>query len=192
MKVQTLLDRHGAATYGTLECFDRVLLAGTYQVIGWPGAMLGYLCARGIQVREFASQLANRWREEINQHIRAVARAERITVRQVQPSERKEEIVAELLARRGRKPGVVCVLGAMERCRSFRAVPKDSGGWELAWGPGKCQHFYIYLVDPEFGLCHLRVPTWAPFRLQFCCNGHDWLEQQLKGAGLRYRKADNC
>ena len=105
MKVQTLLDRHANSIDGTLECFDRVLLAGTYQVIGWPGAMLGYLCARGIKVREFASQLANRWREEINHHIRAVARAERVTVRQVQPSERKEEIVAELLKPSGAVSG---------------------------------------------------------------------------------------
>jgi len=192
MKTQTLLERHARAIRGTLECYDRVLLAGTYAAIGWPGAMLGYLCARGIDVREFAAQWANPWRAEINRHVRAVAREERVEVRQVRPNDRKEEVVAEILARRGGKPGVVCVLGAMERCRSFRAVQKLSGGWEVAWDRGHCQHFYIYLLDPEFGLCHLRIPTWAPFRLQFCCNGHDWLENQLKAAGLRYRKADNC
>jgi len=76
MKTQTLLERHSRAIKGTLECFDRVLLAGTYEAIGWPGAMLGYLCARGIDVREFATRWANPWRVEINRHIRAVAREE--------------------------------------------------------------------------------------------------------------------
>ena len=47
-------------------------------------------------------------------------------------------------------------------------------------------------MDAEFGLCYLRIPTWAPFRLQFYCNGHQWLERQMVNAGLDYEKADNC
>jgi hypothetical protein len=31
----------------------------------------------------------------------------------------------------------------------------------------KCLHYCFYFIDEEFGLCYLRVPTWAPFRLQF-------------------------
>jgi hypothetical protein len=37
---------------------------------------------------------------------------------------------------------------------------------------GKCLHYYFYFMDAEFGLVYLRVPTWAPFRLQVYCNGH--------------------
>jgi hypothetical protein len=29
----------------------------------------------------------------------------------------------------------------------------------------KCVHYYFYFVDEVFGLCYVRVPTWAPFRL---------------------------
>jgi hypothetical protein len=193
MKTPTLLETYRREISGLLECFDRVLLTGTYQAIGWPQAMTGYLSARGIALRDIGSGVANGWRKEIGTQIRALARAEGVEVRQVQPSERKEEVVAQILARRGRRPGVVCVLGAMERCRCFALGHAAATGWaHLVWSPGKCQHFYIYFVDAEFGLCHLRVPTWAPFRLQFYCNGHDWLERQMKEAGLRFQKADNC
>ena len=34
-------------------------------------------------------------------------------------------------------------------------------------------------IDELFGLCYLRVPTWAPFRLQVYFNGHQWLARQL-------------
>jgi len=47
-------------------------------------------------------------------------------------------------------------------------------------------------MDPVFGLVHLRVPTWAPFRLQFCCNGHSWLARQLTAAGIGYTMVDNA
>ena len=42
------------------------------------------------------------------------------------------------------------------------------------------------------GLVYLRVPTWAPFRLQFYCNGHSWLARQLTAEGIGFTAADNA
>ena len=47
-------------------------------------------------------------------------------------------------------------------------------------------------MDAEFGLIYLRVPTWAPFRLQFYCNGHSWLARKLTAEGIGYTMADNA
>jgi hypothetical protein len=33
-------------------------------------------------------------------------------------------------------------------------------------------------------------PTWAPFRLQFSCNGHNWLARRLGAEGIGYTMAD--
>jgi hypothetical protein len=193
MMTQTLVERHAKEIKGVLECFDRVVLFGTYQAIGWPGAMDQFLHGCGKTLVEFAQQYGTELREAVSGHIRALAAEEGLPIRQVEAGERKEAIVEEILARRGRRAGVVCVLGAMERCRCYYVAKNQQlGRLELRWRVGKCQHFYVYLIHPEFGLCHLRIPTWAPFRLQFCCNGHDWLERQMKGAGLRFRKEDNC
>jgi hypothetical protein len=193
MTTQTLVERHAREIKGVLECFDRLVLFGTYQAIGWPRAMDNYLHARGTSLLEFNQRYATELRLEVAGHVRALAAAEGLEIRQVEPGERKEALVEQLLAQRGRCAGVVCVLGAMERCRCY-CVSKNPqlGRLELKYRTGKCQHFYIYFIDAEFGLCHLRIPTWAPFRLQFCCNGHDWLVRQMKQAGLSFRKADNC
>jgi len=193
MTTQTLVERYGKEIKGVLECFDRVVLFGTYKAIGWPGAMDQYLHGRGKTLVEFNKTYATELRLEVSNHIRALAAEEGLAIREVEAGERKEAIVEEILTRRGRRVGVVCVLGAMERCRCY-CVTKNhqKGRLELRWRVSKCHHFYVYFIDAEFGLCHLRIPTWAPFRLQFCCNGHDWLERQMKGAGLRFRKVDNC
>src|SRR4029077_19001553 len=47
-------------------------------------------------------------------------------------------------------------------------------------------------MDADFGLIYLRVPTWAPFRLQFYCNGHSWLARQLAAEGIAFTAADNA
>jgi hypothetical protein len=56
----------------------------------------------------------------------------------------------------------------------------------------KCLHYYCYFQDAKFGLVHLRVPTWAPFRLRFHCNGHSWLARKLTAKGTGYTMADNA
>jgi hypothetical protein len=47
-------------------------------------------------------------------------------------------------------------------------------------------------MDAMFGLIYLRVPTWCPFRLQFYCNGHNWLARQLAAEDIGYTMADNA
>ncbi len=38
----------------------------------------------------------------------------------------------------------------------------------------------------------MRVPTWAPFRLQVYFNGHNWLARRLHDAGIGCQLADNA
>ena len=193
MKTETVVERYAADIKGVIECFDRGVLLGTNKAIGWTGAMEQHWHGRGTSFMEFNKRYANELRLEVANHVRTLARAEGIEIRQVNYGERKEALVGEILATRGRREGVVCVLGAMERGRCFKVGKNQQTGFlELQWSPGKCQHFYVYFIEAEFGLCHLRLPTWAPFRLQFCCKGPDWLERQMRSADLRFKKADNC
>jgi hypothetical protein len=38
----------------------------------------------------------------------------------------------------------------------------------------------------------VRVPTWCPFRLQFYCDGHNWLARQLDRKKIGYAQVDNA
>jgi hypothetical protein len=46
MKTETLVERNAADIQGVSECFDRVVLFGTYKAIGWTGAMEAFARAR--------------------------------------------------------------------------------------------------------------------------------------------------
>ena len=97
------------------------------------------------------------------------------------------------LAERGDAPGLVHVFSAMESCSSYRPWhDKASGKTFFKPISGKCLHYYFYFIDAQFGLCYLRVPTWAPFRLQVYFNGHGWLARQLMQAGIAFETADNA
>lgn len=193
MTTANLTERHAKQIKGVLHCFDRLVLFGTYEAIGWAGAMGRYLYDREVSLMEYQKSYANELRLEMAQRIKEVAAAEGLTVQQVNAGQRKEALVEKILEQRGRHDGLVCILGAMERCRCFK-VGKDaaSGFLQLQPSGGKCQHYYVYFMDAEFGLGYLRIPTWAPFRLQAYINGHDWLERRMKASDLRFKKVDNC
>ncbi len=106
---------------------------------------------------------------------------------------RKEDRVKEILARRGEQAGLVCIFSAMEPCSTYKPWHNtQTGKTYLVPDDGKCLHYYFYFVDENLGLCHVRVPTWLPCRLQICCNGHNWLAGQLRKRGIDYRMADNA
>jgi hypothetical protein len=81
----------------------------------------------------------------------------------------------------------------MERCSSFRPWhDKTSGRTSLKTRQARCLHDYFYFIDQDLGLCYLRVPTWAPFRLQFYFNGHNWLSRRLEKRGITFTLLDNA
>ncbi len=95
---------------------------------------------------------------------------------------RKEHRVKQIIAERGDHAGLVCIFSAMEPCSTYKPWHNKQTG-------------KTYLVpdeDEALGLCHVRVPTWLPCRLQICFNGHNWLAGQLRKLGIDYRMADNA
>lgn len=187
-----LQERYQKQIFFQLHCFDRLLLFGTYGDINLPGRMQYQAHLAGVSIMDYQKKFANPLRESIVHRVRERAETLGLSVLNVNYGERKEELVARIVAKRGDCPGVVAVLCAMESCTCYKPVKNHKTGYmELGWSKGKCAHYYIYFIDPEIGLGYLRIPTWAPFRLQFYCNGHSWLARQLDGKGVKYTLLDN-
>jgi hypothetical protein len=93
----------------------------------------------------------------------------------------------------GDHPGLVHILSAMEACEAYKPW-HDEQTHKTSVRPdsGKCLHYYSYCQDARFKLVYLRVPTWAPFRLQFYCNAHSWLARKLAAEGIGYSMTDNA
>lgn len=188
-----LTHRYAANLHGVLSCYDRIVITGTLPGACYAGGMSSFLYSRGIRIFDYA-QFAEPLRERIRARAVQVCAAAGLEIEHVSKSHiRKEELVQRVLTRRGDAPGLVHVLSAMEACPSYRPWhDKASGKTYLRGDTGKCLHYYFYFIDSELGLCYLRVPTWAPFGLQFYCNGHSVLAQSLKREGIDFVQADNA
>ena len=105
---------------------------------------------------------------------------------------RKEQRIQEVLKKRGRHPGLVWIFSALEPCTTYAPKYSPKRKSYLVSKDKKCLDYHFYFIDEEYGLCYLRVPTWAPFRLQFYCNLHNWLAGQLDQAGIENHLLDNA
>lgn len=189
----SFVERYADRIVGTLSCFDRVVITGTLPAICHARAMEGHLRARSVRLFDYP-----RWAEPLREEIRAnaeqLAREAGLEIEFIRRKDfRKEDRVKQIVAQRGNHPGLVHIFSAMEPCPSYKPWhDKRSGITSLRPTEGKCLHYYFYFIDLEFGLCYLRVPTWAPFRLQFYFNGHNHLACRLRQEGIACALGDNA
>ncbi len=188
-----LTDRYAAQIAGVVSCYDRIVITGTLPGVCYAEGMATYLRGHGIRLFDYP-RFAEPLREEIRQNTERLARAHGLEIEFIRTAHafRKEDRIRAILDARGDHPGLVHIFAAMEPCAAFMPWhDKTTGKTTLRYKDGKCLHYYFYVIDAEFGLCYLRVPTWAPFRLQFYCNGHNWLTGQLRQAGIAVQPLDN-
>jgi hypothetical protein len=190
---QSLTERYDERIAGMLSCYDRLVITGTLPVVCYAAGMTGYLNANGIRIFDYP-QFAMTLRDRVRERAASLATAAGITIEHIgKPHIRKEDVVARVLAQRGDHPGLVHVISAMEACDAYKPWhDKQTHKTFIRPDSGKCLHYYFYFQDAKFGLVYLRVPTWAPFRLQFYCNGHSWLARRLDAQGIGYTMADNA
>jgi hypothetical protein len=193
MGLVLLTERHSQQIAGVLSCYDRVIVQGTLPVFCYAEGMTAYLTKRRMRIFDFV-QFAQPLTEAIKSNAEQVAAANGLTIDYVRKKNfRKEDKVKAVLKERGTQPGLVWIFSALEPCTTYQPWhDKQSGRTYLRYDDGKCLHYYFYFIDKDLGLCYLRVPTWCPFRLQFYCNGHNWLARQLDRRKIRYTLLDNA
>jgi len=180
--------------HGVLGCYDRILIHGN--IAGWCFAegMTGFLNSNKIRIFDFA-KFAEELNETIRKNAENVAAENGVEIEFIRKTKafRKDDKIAEIIKERGNHPGLVHIFSAMEGCNTYKPWhDKESGKTFLKFDKSKCLHYYFYFIDKDYGLCYMRVPTWAPFRLQFYMNGHNLLENKLKKNGIEYTMIDNA
>jgi hypothetical protein len=192
--METFARKYAPQIRGVISCFDRVVLSGTLPAIRYGEGMAAYMTSQGMKLFEYTS-FVNRLRQELRDHAEKIAHEAGCPIEFIRRLDgfRKEDRVKEIVRQRGTQPGLVHIFSAMERCTAFQPwFNKRTGKTTLKVKDGKCLHYYFYFIDKHLGLCYLRVPTWAPFRLQFYFNGHNWLARKLDDQGVAFNLVDNA
>ena len=131
--------------------------------------------------------------------VEAFARNHRLPIQWAEKGVRKEDYVRPHLRQMERQQrfGVYFILKSMEVGTNFRvAMPKypstDPNYRIVARQRSRYTHYYFYIRDQVLGPIALCVGSFLPFSITYYLNGHHCIEQQLRNAGIQFRKNDNA
>jgi hypothetical protein len=187
--VDSFVHRHADKITGILSCFDRLILKG-YLPFSYPLSMEGFLHRHGILLKDFA-KFAKEQSARLKDHVRQLTKQAGRPLLPLPYKTRKEDYARQLAKRDGITEGLVCIFTTQEACPSFK-IAYGIGRPRLVRSRPRCVVFYFYYLDPDFGLLHIRLPSWFPFTLQVYVNGHEWLARQLTRAGIHFTQQDNA
>jgi hypothetical protein len=189
-----LTESHAVDISGTISTYDRVIINGTAGTWGYSGGMTAFFNAQGYRIFDFAKVFIPTT-ESIKANAELLAQENGLEIEYIRKLKafRKDDKIAEIILKRGEHPGLVHIFSALELNSTYSPWhDKTSGKTFFKNDQTKCLTYYFYFIDKELGLCFLRVPTIAPFKVMFYFNGHNWIETKFKENGLEYTKQDNA
>ncbi len=154
---------------------------------------MSYLSANSVLLKDFGRHV-HEVSERLKQASLAEAQRQGRPVKYLgSPQVSKETIARKTATDDGVSQGLIGVLTSVEPCQTFEVYRnRDAKRLELVPRRRKCLFLYHYWIHPRWGFMHARIQTWFPFAIQLCLNGREWLARQMKAAGLKFVRADNC
>ncbi len=191
--MREFLQKFGLHIHGVLSGWDRLVLRGTLRTLSHVAGMKLYLHESNVLWKDFGRHV-----EGLSERIKQATqdRARRLGLKVIylySPRSNKEEIARQMAQERDVEEGPICILSTVEVCRSYE-IRRDAQRKEIHLESRlrKCLFYYHYFFHPQFGFMNARIQTWAPFPVQICINGREWLSRMLAAAGIGYVRRDNC
>lgn len=128
--------------------------------------------------------------------IEAFATREGVPLFTFSPGQKKDDVMAEHLARFPAQEGVLFIGKAQEKTAVFRTEKRKNPatGQRYPWivrSTAMVNHYYVYCVDRDFGPFFLKFCSYFPYTAKLCLNGHEYAKRQLAQRGIAYEALDN-
>jgi hypothetical protein len=176
----------------TVDCVDRLYLNAYVPRLQHEGGVVAFLRHRGQPIP--SPVLFGQLTDDFKTRLRAWAQQAGIPWVEFRKGERKDEIVQRYRDRFPGRSGVVCVGVAQEKAKAWTATKQERGRhvhFTYRWTTVCVNHYYLYVIDPEWGPAFLKVCSYAPYAMKLCLNGHEWAKRQARRRRLTFAALDN-
>ena len=176
-----------------VKCVDRLYLNGYVPRLQSEGGVVAFLRQAGGRVvpsPAIFGEITTSFRERL----RAWCEDRKIPWIEFRKGERKDDVVQRYRDRFTAPAGVVLVGVAQERASGWAPRKTQRGRWvHFSWQRKSIcvNHYYIYVIDREWGPAFIKVCGYAPYALKLCLNGHEWAKRQAQRRRLRVTAPDN-
>jgi hypothetical protein len=183
--VAEILDHH--VTFA-LEAIDRMYLNGYVPSLQSGGGVVYFMKQHlGVRVPSttMVAPLTQRFVNAMT-HFAETAGVDLITF---EKGQRKDDIAQQYLAAFNGEEGVLFIGKAQEKASVFRTEKRrhaDDGSpypWIIR-STVPVNHYYVYLLDRDFGPLFIKFCSYFPYPVKVCLNGHEWLKRRSHNAAF--------
>lgn len=196
--METFMHLFGGLIVFIYHCFDRIVINGYLSMLSRPENVICFF-RKVMGVPAITKEVLAKRTADYQGWVEAFARNHKIPMQWAERGVRKEEFVQPFLRRMERKKlyGVYFIFQSMEYGPTFRSrEPKfatsDPNYRIVSKKRLRFTHYYFYIRDQFLGAMVMRVASFLPFHTTYWLNGHDFIEVELKRAGVSFRKTDNA
>jgi hypothetical protein len=180
------------------HCFDRIVIHGYLYGLSRPEQVV-YFFRQVLGAPTVSKEVLSQRTSDYQRWVEAFARNHGVPVEWAEKGVRKEDHVLPWLKRIEKRAafGVYFLFKSMEQGPTFRiSMPKfpsrDPNYRIVARQRSRFTHYYFYIRDEALGPLVMRVASFFPFQTTYYLNGHSFIEQELRRAGVGFRKKDNA
>jgi hypothetical protein len=190
--VAEILDHH--VTF-ELEAIDRMYLNAYVPSLQTGGGVV-YFLQRYLGVRVPSTMMIAPMSQRFVAAMARCAETEGVDLVTFAKDQRKDVVAQKYLAAFTADEGVLFIGKAQEKASVFRTEKRRHAGdgssypWIIR-STAMVNHYYVYLVDRDFGPLFIKFCSYFPYAVKVCLNGHEWLKRQLTQRGIAYEPLDN-
>ena len=176
-----------------LEGIDRMYLNAYVPSLQTGGGLVYFLKTQfGVRVPStvMVAPMSERFVEAITRFVET----EEIDLVTFEKGQRKDDVAQQYLARFNGEEGVLFVGKAQEKASVFRTEKRRDARGVYPWiirSTAMVNHYYVYLVDKDFGPLFIKFCSYFPYPAKLCLNGHEWLKRQLTQRAIPFEPLDN-
>ena len=174
------------------HCFDRIVIHGYLTALSRPELVVHFF-RDIVGVAEVSKEALSRRTADYQNWVEAYAGNHAIPIEWAEKGVRKENHALPWLRRMQKHNayGVYFIFKSMEQGPTFRiSLPKypakDPHYRIVARQRSRFTHYYFYVRDEALGPMVVRVASFLPFQTTYYLNGHSFIEQELKRAGIGF------
>jgi hypothetical protein len=179
---------------GNLFCYDRVNINATAGTFGYADGMTKFFYANNFMIFDFV-KIFTPVTDNIIKNAQKIAKENNLKIEYIPKTKsfRKDDKIAEIIKTRGTHEGMVHIFSQKETYNSYEPWhDKTNHKTHFKNTTTNSLVYYFYFIDRLLGLCFVKVPLRAPFKVMFYYNGHNWLENKLVKKSIPFKKVDNA
>ena len=177
-----------------LEAIDRMYL-NAYVPSLQTGAGFVYFVKTQLGARVPSTMMVAPMSARFADALERLAETEGVDLVTFKKGQRKDDVAKTYLAKFQGEEGVLFVGKAQEKASVFRTEKRrDAAGKTYPWiirSTAMPNHYYVYVVDRDFGPLFIKFCTYFPYAAKLCLNGHEWLKRQLTQRGVPFEPLAN-